>query len=50
VEAAVGWAFWFEMLVQEGLPGYDFCRLAASARDDERMQGRERVAAVFPAD
>jgi hypothetical protein len=36
------------MQMQERLPGCGFCRLAASARDDESIQGRERVAAVLP--
>lgn len=32
--------------MQEQLPGYGFCRLAAHPRDDERMQGHRWVAAV----
>jgi len=35
--------------MQEYLPGYGFFRLAASARDEESMQGHERIAAVLPA-
>ncbi len=43
MKATVNWRVCFEMQIQERLPDCGFCRLATGARDDESIQGRERL-------